>query len=174
MMHVMKQLKNPLTDEYYQLKNLVLGKEFPWFHETNPRDSFYFYSHVFLERPTERSLFPAVRSEYVDLFHTVIQQIFKHNNIPIDIIYRMNANAVDAGKGCTTAHTDHDFPHQNLIIYLTDAGGETIVKGSRPKPPLEDDIATFSGIHCHMMPKKKRRVVLIAPYGNSFDYNTTD
>ena len=108
----MKLLKNPLTDEYYQLKNLVLGKEFPWFHETNPRDSFYFYSHVFLERPTERSLFPAVRSEYVDLFHTVIQQIFKHNNIPIDIIYRMNDNAVDAGKGSTTAHSDHDFPHQ--------------------------------------------------------------
>ena len=86
----------------------------------------------------------------------------------------MNANAVDAGKGCTTAHTDHDFPHQNLIIYLTDAGGESIVKGSRPKPPLEDDIATFSGIHYHKMPKKKRRVVLIATYGNSFDYNTTD
>lgn len=171
MKHVMTPIQNPLTDEYYQLKELVLGKEFPWFHEKNPRDDFYFYSHVFLERPNPRSLFPAVRSEYVDLFHTVIQQIFEHNDIPIDIIYRMNANAVDAGKGFTHAHTDHDFPHQNLIIYLTDAGGETIVKGCASEAPVEDDIVIFSGIHYHKMPKKKRRVVLVATYGNSSDYS---
>ena len=172
MMHVMKQLKNPLTDEYYQLKNLVLGSDFPWFHEKNQKDNFYFYSHVFLERPNEKSLFPAVRSEYVDLFHTVIQQIFEYNNLPIDIIYRMNANAVPAGKGHTAAHTDHDFPHDNLIIYLTDAGGETVVEDIVSKTPLEDEIATFSGIHYHYMPDSKRRVVLIATYGNSSSYYT--
>ena len=104
----------------------------------------------------------------------VFREIVYANGIDPQVIYRMNANAVDAGKGYTAAHTDHDFPHQNLIIYLTDAGGETIVEGSKPKPPLEDDIATFSGIHYHKMPKKKRRVVLIATYGNPIDYNTTD
>ena len=82
MMHVMKQLKNPLTDEYYQLKNLVLGSDFPWFHEKNQKDNFYFYSHVFLERPNEKSLFPAVRSEYVDLFHTVIPVSYTHLTLP--------------------------------------------------------------------------------------------
>ena len=98
----MTQILNPLTDEYYQLKELVLGKEFPWFYETNPNEleeGYYFYSHVFLERP-DRCLYPSVRSQHIDLFHTVIQQIFEYNNLPIDIIYRMNANSIPAQDGC--------------------------------------------------------------------------
>ena len=84
----MEKILNPLTDEYYQLKELVLGKNFPWFYETNPNpleDGYYFYSHVFLERPSQGSLYPSVHSQHIDLFHTVIQQIFDYNNLQIRI-----------------------------------------------------------------------------------------
>ena len=175
MKHVMTQILNPLTDEYYQLKELVLGKEFPWFYETNPNEleeGYYFYSHVFLERP-DRCLYPSVRSQHIDLFHTVIQQIFEYNNLPIDIIYRMNANSIPAQDGCIAPHVDHEFPHKNLILYLTDAGGKTFV-GDEVHDPKEDDVVIFSGIHNNERPKNTRRVVLVATYGDSIDCNTTD
>ncbi len=176
MKHVMTPILNPLTDEYYQLKQLVLGREFPWFYETNPNEleeGYYFYSHVFLERPhpDERFLYPNVRSQHIDLFHTFLQQIFEYNNLPIDSIYRMNANNIPAQDGCIAPHVDHTFPHKNLIIYLTDAGGKTFV-GDDVHDPVEDDIVIFSGIHYNERPKNKRRVVLVATYGDSSSYDT--
>ena len=76
-------LKNPLTDEYYQLKELVLGKEFSWFYEKNQtnEEGYYFYSHVFLERP-DRSLYPSACQNILTYF---IQLYNKYLN---SIIYR--------------------------------------------------------------------------------------
>ena len=60
-------------------------------------------------------------------------------------------------------HEDHTFPHKNVLVYLTDAGGETYV-GDDVFYPEEDSVLLFQGPHCHAMPKDKRRVVLVATY----------
>ena len=63
----------------------------------------------------------------------------------------------------TLPHTDHDFPHKNMLIYLTDAGGSTFVEGEEFAPE-EDDVIIFQGEHWHELPKQKRRVVLVMTY----------
>ena len=46
---MLKTLKNPITNNYLELKNLVLSSEFPWLYSFSTKMPFY--SHVFLDRP---------------------------------------------------------------------------------------------------------------------------
>ena len=164
----MKQLDNPLTPEYFQLKNLIFSNSFPWFTDKSNCDSFYFYSHTFLERPEIRNymMFPTVKSDYVGLFHDVLRQIFIHNGIDARCVYRMNANAVEPNPHVpqlTARHIDHTYPHKNLLIYLSNAGGSTYTDND-VHHPNEDDIIVFDGYHWHQMPENTRRVVLVATF----------
>ena len=59
--------------------------------------------------------------------------------------------------------TASDFPHKNMLIYLTDAGGSTFVEGEEFAPE-EDDVIMFEGLHWHKLPRKERRVVLVMTY----------
>jgi hypothetical protein len=83
---------------------------------------------------------------------------------------RASANCVHPQQSVqsTIPHYDHQFPHTNLIIYLTDAGGETIVFDKENNKefysPSEDDIVIFKGLHCMNTPKTKPRMILIATY----------
>ena len=63
----------------------------------------------------------------------------------------------------TSLHNDHNFPHKNMLVYLTDAGGSTFVEGEEFAPE-EDDVIIFQGEHWHELPKQKRRVVLVMTY----------
>ena len=63
-------------------------------------------------------------------------------------------------------HIDHreGFEHKNMIIYLSDAVGDTIV-GEHSPSPQEDDIIIFGGEkHFHYFPSETRRVVLVMTY----------
>ncbi len=168
----MKRLRNPFSPEYAELKSLVLGSDFAWFYDKNEKDNFHFYSHVFLDRP-EFKKYSIPKSPYLDLFSTVLEQIFDYNNLSVSLVYRMNANAVDPQPNApqsTISHVDHEFPHENLLIYLTDAGGPTVAD-SKAREPMEDDIVIFKGYHHHHLPKTQRRVVLVATYGHTTDWN---
>jgi len=85
-------------------------------------------------------------------------------------VYRINANAVHPVESniLTVPHNDHEFPHKNMLIYLTNTGGDTIVFDEGGKKhhftPVEDDIVVFEGLHCMVPPKSGRRVVLVATY----------
>ena len=60
-------------------------------------------------------------------------------------------------------HRDHDFPHTNMIVYLTDCnGGPTMVYGQDDYYyGKEDDVYIFEGLHQHKLPTSNRRVVLV-------------
>ena len=76
----------------------------------------------------------------------------------------MNAVAPsDKRNIISVPHEDHEYPHKNMLIYLTDAGGSTFVEGEEFAPE-EDDVIIFEGIHWHELPKQKRRVVLVMTY----------
>ena len=130
-----------------------------------------FYSHAFLHGPSpSHGLFSKANSEYLPNVETVIGQIFELNNLKVDVVYRINANAVHPVEGnvLTVPHTDHEFPHKNMLIYLTNTGGDTIVFDEGGKKhhftPVEDDIVVFEGLHCMVPPKKGRRVVIVVTY----------
>ena len=130
-----------------------------------------FYSHGFLQGPSPmHKMYSNANSEYLPHVTQVIAQIFEINNISPQCVYRINANAVHPVEGnvLTVPHYDHEFPHTNLLIYLTDVGGDTICFDEHGKKhtftPKEDDIVIFDGLHCMIPPKKGRRVVIIATY----------
>ena len=188
-------LLNPKTDEYYQLKKLILGKTFNWQYrpastygdmglfEKQTYKNVPFYSHCFLARPWDKRFAPSeeyenetryprvIDSDLMPLVSTVIEQIFQHNVLEIVTLLRVNANQVEPQREIaqTFPHVDHQFDHRNMLIYFTDAGGETILYDEDKQPhihdPKEDDIVAFGGsTHHHVTPKDDRRVVLVLTY----------
>ena len=130
-----------------------------------------FYSHGFLQGPSPmHKWYPNPNSEYLQYVEPFLAQIFDLNNINPHCVYRINANAVHPVEGnvLTVPHYDHEFPHKNLIVYLTDVGGDTIAFDDKGKKhvfsPKEDDIVVFEGLHCMVPPKKGRRVIIVVTY----------
>ena len=174
------RLETPDTGDYASLKELILGPHFGWSHNAKAtpftekvkgHSDLSFYSHAFLHGPSNRhGLYSKANSEYLPYVETVVGQIFEINKIKAHCVYRINANAVHPVEGniLTVPHTDHEFPHRNLLIYLTNVGGDTIVFDDAGKKhhftPVEDDIVTFEGLHCMVPPKKGRRVVIVVTY----------
>ena len=178
-----QKLINPKTDNYLRFKQYILSNDMPWYYEdstipckTKQFDP-SFFSHIFLKRPgdkedtPEAKRYPTPVSKLLEPFESVIEEIIKVNNIDIHCIYRMNANLTQPLRHAKTSppHVDHrdGFEHKNMLIYLTDAGGDTIV-GKDRHSPKEDDIIVFGGeIHLHNFPLEKRRVVLVMTYAGT-------
>jgi len=167
------ELKNPLTKNYLELKNIILGNNFPWFWDTQTKysedddryDNFPIYFHSFLYRPTSERFY-SQPSSYCDLVHGVVVEILKYNNIDFDVIYRMAANCTHPTEKNLGGpiHRDHNFSHRNLIVYLNNfKGGDTWCEG-KTYNGKENDIITFEGNHNFYPPLKKRRVILVATY----------
>ena len=158
---------NPLTENYINLKSLVLSGDFPWFVGKNDFDNFHFLSHAFLTRPESGFRYPTVSSVYVDLAHNVFMEICDHNNIDVECIFRMGVNMVFPSANSdlvSSAHIDHRFDHSNMIIYLTASGKSTIV-GEHSYAPVEDGVFVFDGqSHYHELPKTSPRVVFVATF----------
>ena len=140
-----------------------------------------FYSHCVINRPAPgpgNKLFPYGISPYLHLVGDIVKEIFEYNEIDVDCIFRVNLNAVDAAPNeqqITFPHVDHPFQHSNMFVYLNDAGGKTIIhdytsgdlKEVSHEPKI-DDIITFPGLlHCHKLPEKGRRIVLVVTYQES-------
>lgn len=107
-----------------------------------------------------------VVSQHLPEFMGVLTDIINHNGIRVNYLLRASVNAIEpliTNPVVSVDHVDHEFPHQNLIIYLTDAGGATHCEGYT-HDPCEDDIIQFKGMHCHDLPLNKRRVVFVATY----------
>ena len=82
---------------------------------------------------------------------------------------RSNANCVHPDEGSnlfSQSHTDHNFHHYNLLVYLC-GDGETIIE-NETYFPKENDVILFTGKHYMKRPSKGRRIILISTI---FDYN---
>ena len=178
MSNLITKLNNPLTDNYIEFKKIVLSTKFQWFYRGEhipegsyePSEEYYngpIYGHTLLARPSIETKFISRHfSDHMDLAAQVFLEIFEHNNISFNYFLRINANVVHPEKEVlkTVPHVDHFFDHKNALIYLTDAGGQTIV-GKESHDPKEDDVIIFGGeTHYIKTPESKRRVVLVATY----------
>lgn len=177
------KLNNPLSQTYFELKRFILSADFPWYWnpkatpedvDTGEYQDVPFYSHVFLARPRWKSsvdkLYPQQQSVLLDTFYPLLDEIVEHNSLNVNSFMRINANCVhpQLDPRITIPHNDHQFDHHNLIIYFTDSGGETILFDDNDQKqyynPKEDDIVTFTGLHCMNPPKTQRRVIIVATY----------
>ena len=182
--YLIEEFDNPLTDDYKQLKDYVLNSmDMGWYHysETTQLTSKYrkfdekdltFYSHKILQRPDINQGHPysEIKSRHFHDTYKVIQQIFDHNNTPLNVIYRINFNCTHPQRvNQSPWHRDLEIPHKNFILYMSKfTDGYTYVKKGdeiEKSKTEEDGIIIFDNeLHCHAPPKKigERRIVLVA------------
>tara|TARA_R100000687_G_C6445253_1_gene162503 strand:+ start:1040 stop:1684 length:645 start_codon:yes stop_codon:yes gene_type:complete len=153
-----------------ELKEILLkDKVQPFNHVDHP-----WFSHTFLQRPIPERKYPKAHSPYLEMVKKTIDEILQYNNIPVNCYYRINVNLDPPIKGHkkNIPHFDHTWDHNVLIMYLTDAGGETVGLDNNLKKefsfdPAEDSIMLFKGsnqLHCNYLPEEKRRVIVIMSF----------
>ena len=171
---MIKKLNNPMAQNYLEFKDHINSQDFPWYynaistpnlkqsgHENTP-----FYGHTFIRRPEDDDCkYSRSYSSSVDWVANVLLTILNANSIKINTFLRINANCTHPQKQVVNSipHQDHYYDHTNMIVYLTDAGGETIVEGEE-YDPKEDDVIIFQGEHYMRTPKKNRRIILVATF----------
>tara|TARA_R100000005_G_C4888667_1_gene136649 strand:+ start:57 stop:602 length:546 start_codon:yes stop_codon:yes gene_type:complete len=176
---MIKILQNPKTDRYLELKKNVLSDNFPWYWcpestggnpEVEGHRNIPYYSHPLLGRPDVRK-FSQVTSVYLEPYIKVAEEILEHNGMRSNYFFlRACINCVHPMSGIQYCipHVDHDFPHKNLIMYFTNSGGNTYVKGGQyfkkyeEYVPKEDDVVLFSGEHYMQVPKEERRIIIVS------------
>ena len=188
-MELITKLHNRKSQHYYEIKKAVLSSNIPWnyFEQATPNtvvsksvenyndyEDSPFMSHEVLIRPNPHDdlWFPEPSRPSVDFIIPFLKEICEDNKIKVNSFMRINLNTNFPTKfnKLTIPHLDHQFPHKNIIVYFTDAGGETVVYDENRNAfshfPEEDDIITFGGeyLHCIRPPKEKRRIVLVATY----------
>ena len=181
---MLRTLKNPRTKEYKELKKFILSNEFAWYWQNTATDgttpferlyptlkgeheNFGLLFHQFIARANERTRYPHLSSSHFDAVQQVVLQILDYNNIGCDVIYRMAAQMVfpTATRKGSVPHCDHDYPHENVLMYLSDTDGETVC-GEEEHHPKEDDVIIFRGEHYHRPPSAGRRIIIIATFLN--------
>lgn len=164
------ELKNPKTKDYYYLKDHVLSTHFQWNWDDATTiggdNDFPFLSHCVVRRPMETGyLYPVVESEISAKCNYVIGEIIQFNNLNVNCVLRINCNLTfPCGKNKRTpSHTDHEFPHKNLLVYLNETDGDTVC-GKDRYTPKEDSVILFEGNHHHFLPTKNKRVVIVVTF----------
>ena len=169
---MLKVLQNPTTNLYHRFRNLVLSGDFAWHYgmstdtkEENPPGHMHmeFYGHTFVTRP-EATYYSESTSPFINESLQVLREIIDYNKLFESYIFtRAAANCTFPNEGAQLSHphVDHNFPHFNLIVYLTDTGGETFVEDEIHNPKIHD-VILFRGKHYMKRPTRDRRVILVA------------
>ena len=177
------ELKNPLTEDYKQLKKIILSNEISWHYSStttinlnSKSKDMEFFSHVLLNRPdpTDNGIkVPLVTSAYFEKCYLILEQILDFNNIPFDVLYRMNLNlTLHSSVKQSTPHIDLPLKHKVIIIYLSSfEEGRTIVLDKNNKKiyseAKENNIIMFDGKLTHYQESPgidDKRVVMVANF----------
>jgi len=173
------KLKNPFSRQYEDVKDLFTGSMVSWTNNMSggkygdPKsvkvghEFIPFLSHALLTRP-EMYGFSVQSSEFLPMVVNLLMEILALNGkTPVKCFHRINANVTFPTEKMIPSepHVDHQFPHENMLIYLTDKGGATVV-GDEVYEPKEDDIICFPGQSLHYIhpPKTGGRVIIVATY----------
>ena len=178
------ELKNPITENYKNMKNLILGNNFPWYfcdktvYGTDEDDMSMFY-HCLLGRPVHEidgekvPALPRSASNYFEEFYYILKDILDFNNINFEVIYRMNINLTLYSKlEKSIAHVDGNFPHKVVIVYLNNfTKGRTVILGENEQKfyssPKENKVIMFDGKWSHYQECPdidEKRIVMVANF----------
>ena len=178
-----KQGKNFLSKKSKKFINeIVLAPGiFPYYQGhvhpyRNKGDGRKLMSHIILARPDDDNYNkpPVWNSKYYKEFIDIINEFCEQQKIKIEKFYRMSVNfTYNNGHEATDIHTDHDFPHHQIIIYLDDAAdknAETVILNNKNKvikriKPIQYRGICFKSLpHYLIFPKFGHRVILIATF----------
>lgn len=130
------EIENIIPIDYQNyIHDVLTGGDFPWIfnkHMVSGDDIFlskkdnpagfnhYFYEH---NKPV---------SPFFQMIYPLVLSITSNANIPFNRLYRMRANLTlantDIGeKDWLLPHIDSFFPHWNVIYYVNDSDGDTIL-----------------------------------------------
>jgi hypothetical protein len=108
------------------------------------------------------------RKKTYKFFKSLVTDILNKQNISFSEIHRMAIN-ITFNNGRVKEvplHTDHSFPHNQIILYLTDSDGDTVIpKYNASISPLMNRAIIFEGIeHKHYFPTKGVRIVFVCTF----------
>ena len=179
------KVKNPLTDTYYNFKNYVTGQDsdLGWLYartfmgddlpkldvpEGFKEEEFGvqdYFTHGIFMRPEFKRFTRQVSElgrDVLEMFDEIVNTgQFTNNSFFLRSSLNMTLPYNGGPVKYAYPHTDHEFDHTNMVMYLTDAGGKTFVEGEA-FDPQEDDIIFFKGTHWNEMPMKENRIVLVS------------
>ena len=115
--------ENVLSEEQLkEILKLVKDFSFPWFYRPSTENNFYFNSHALLNPEL------GINSKHCDFFTKIFYKICSQNKVPVNKLLRMNVNMTfHYTAKQADLHTDHDFPHYVMILYLNNASGNTLI-----------------------------------------------
>lgn len=157
------------------LEQTVLSSSFPYYYSPNtihnPPDNNAYMSHDVLKRPEERGHGEMFNSTYGEQFLRILKEFTDKNEIDVKEALRISVNITFAGitDSCPT-HTDHPYPHKQLLIYLTDSDPDahTVVLSDDQQriihsvgPEKYKGICFDSAPHYMIFPKKGARIVVV-------------
>lgn len=128
---------------------------------------FHFIHHVIhRDRPNE------LNSDLKDFFVEILNSFCKKNNIKYKNIFRSAIN-ITFNNGAVykcPVHVDHPFKHKQLLIYLNDSIGDTVILNKKNEPVKIIEPLKFKGIffesspHFHYFPIKGIRIVSVTTF----------
>jgi len=171
-----KEGNNFLTDKNKEfIEKTILNSSFPFYFNdrTDKEEKAQFLTHILITRLETRSSKEHINSTFYPDVLDIANSFFKKFNIKYKEIYRMAVNLTfnNDFKKCHI-HTDHLFPHKQLIIYLndTDTSSKTIILNEKDKIYKEITPKKYKGVcfdslnHYFFYPKKGARVVLVTTF----------
>ena len=157
---MIKLLHNNKTVAYNSFKKAAISDGLTWQYQDSDT-GMPFYCHSLLSRP-EGSYSLVADEKLTELATHVVKEILENNEIKYQFFLRSALNCVhpDNDVQLSEPHVDHDFPHINVILYLTNSGGKTYCEDEF-HDPKEDDVILLTGEHWMERPKVGRRIISV-------------
>tara|TARA_B100000424_G_scaffold265996_1_gene256477 strand:- start:59 stop:571 length:513 start_codon:yes stop_codon:yes gene_type:complete len=149
----------------------IMGVNFPMFlqsksvNDTDKSDSYF--EHTILKRIENQRYDEAINSIHYDAIKDILDTFLKSIGEKANFYTRISINATfNNGYEHSTPHTDHNYDHKQVIIFLNDAdeNAETVIGDSRIKPEKYKGICFGYENHHMIFPKSGVRYVLVATY----------
>ena len=173
--HIIEDAANLKTDQINHINDVILGNDIPWFFSNDSvyGDGLSYFSHTLIHRKEQNKNFES-NSPLTDFFIEIFnQQVIKHN-IQVNEILRASLNATFyEDKQFGSIHLDHEFGHNNFIMYLDtiDNAGTGIFKDKESalvyiSKCVKFNYIIFPGLlHAQQYPPPgKRRVVFVLTF----------
>lgn len=177
---------NQIDNDTLYIDNFIsqdLQKEFLKIIEDNNNFAWYYSESIVSGQPDTGGFShivikdDIVNSPYINKFSKIFDLFEKKVNIQINSIIRFRIRmtlADGSGPRSNYIHTDHDFPHKVLLIYINDSDGDTIlydkilgedisnIKEIYRFSPKTGDAIVFNGLRYHSgaVPSKGKRLVI--------------
>lgn len=155
-------------NQFQQLFTKIRNREINFYLSENAvheGDKGFHFCYEILDRNGEKN------NEY-SFFEMLLIYILEKNNLKLKNIYRIALNVTFYNGFIfeVPLHLDHQFPHKQLLLYLNNSTGDTIIPSiNKSITPKENKAIIFDGIeHKHFFPSNGIRMVCV------FTFNLTD